>query len=325
MKKAKQLYPILFTPILKEKVWGGNKLSQLFNKKQGENIGESWEISGVKNDISVVSNGAFKGTTLNQLIKTYKEDFVGTKVYEDFGYTFPLLFKFIDAKEDLSVQLHPNDALAEERHQSFGKTEMWYILDADKDARLILGFNKEMNETEYHKHLKNKTLTEILHSEKVRQGDSYFIAPGTIHAIGAGVVLAEIQQTSDITYRVYDWDRPGIDGEMRELHNDLAIDAINFGSVDAKLSYSEEKNIPVDLCTSPYFVTKRLVLTEKLKRDVSEIDSFIVYMCVEGDAIITTEDYSETIKKGETLLIPAAIKKLQINSNQATFLEVYMP
>lgn len=322
---TKHLYPLKFTPILKEKVWGGNKLSQLFNKEEGKNIGESWEISGVEKDISVVRNGKLKGTTLNQLIEEFKKDLVGEKVYKEFGNKFPLLFKFIDAKEDLSVQLHPNDILAKKRHQSFGKTEMWYVLDADQDARLILGFNQLMDQANYQSHLSNNTLTEILHSEKVKKGDSYFIAPGTIHAIGAGVVLAEIQQTSDITYRVYDWDRPGLDGKMRALHNDLAIDAINYNSTNAKLNYTENINEAIELCKSPYFITNKLVVSEKVKRNVSEIDSFVVYMCIEGEATIKTKGYSEKISKGETILIPSAIKKLRIKSNQATFLEVYMP
>ncbi|MBV1923443.1 MAG: class I mannose-6-phosphate isomerase [Flavobacteriaceae bacterium] len=321
----KQLYPLKFTPILKEKVWGGNKLSQLFNKENLDSIGESWEISGVDENISIVCNGELKGTTLNKLIDKFKGKLIGDKVYQEFGDTFPLLFKFIDAKEDLSVQLHPNDTLAKERHQSFGKTEMWYILDSEEDARLILGFNSEMNETTYKNHLDNNTLTEILHSEKVAKGDSYFIAPGTIHAIGSGVVLAEIQQTSDITYRIYDWDRPGIDGKLRELHNDLAFDAINFEPNDAKLAYVEQTNEPIQLCKSPYFITNKLVLTEKIKRDISKFDSFVVYMCVEGEAIIKSKGHSEKIVKGETILIPSAIKKLRINTNQATFLEVYMP
>jgi len=325
LKIKKQLYPLKFTPILKEKVWGGNKLSTLFNKENLDSIGESWEISGVHENISVVSNGILKGTTLNQLIDTFKGKLIGEKVYQEFGNTFPLLFKFIDAKEDLSVQLHPNDTLAKERHQSFGKTEMWYILDSEEEARLILGFNSEMNETIYKNHLENNTLTEILHSEKVTKGDSYFIAPGTIHAIGSGVVLAEIQQTSDITYRVFDWDRPGIDGELRELHNDLALDAINFEPNEAKLDYVEQINTPFQLCKSPYFITNKLVLSEKIKRDVSKIDSFVVYMCVEGEATIKTKGASEKIVKGETILIPSAIKKLRIKTNQATFLEVYMP
>ncbi|MFT4698896.1 MAG: mannose-6-phosphate isomerase [Flavobacteriaceae bacterium] len=325
MKITKHLYPLKFIPILKEKVWGGNKLAQVYNKEDFKNIGESWEISGVQESISIVSNGNLKGTSLNQLIETFKEYLVGKEVYQNFGNTFPLLFKFIDAKEDLSVQLHPNDILAKERHQSFGKTEMWYILDAEKDARLILGFNQEMNETIYKKHLLKNSLTDILHSEKVNKGDSFFIAPGTIHAIGSGVVLAEIQQTSDITYRIFDWDRPSIGGELRELHNDLALEAINFAPIDAKLKYSEKTNTPISLCKSPYFITNKLVLSERIKRDISKIDSFVVYMCVEGEATFKTKGHSEMILKGETILIPSVIKKLRIKTNQATLLEVYMP
>ena len=325
MNQNSELYSIKFEPILKEKVWGGDKLKLLFHKKRGGNIGESWEISGVDGSISNVQNGSLKGKSLHQLIEKYKGGLVGEKVYKTFGNTFPLLFKFIDAKEDLSVQLHPNDTLAKERHNSFGKTEMWYILDAEEKGKLVLGFNREVNETIYKKHLSENTLSEILHSEKVKKGDSFFIPTGTVHAIGKGVVLAEIQQTSDITYRIYDYDRPGIDGELRELHTDLAIDAINFNAPNTKLIYSEEKNKPILLCKHDFFQTNKIVLTKELKRDLVDIDSFVVYMCVEGDGIIEVNNYSKTIKKGETILIPALTNELKIKSSSATFLEVYIP
>lgn len=325
MNQTSKFYPIKFEPILKEKIWGGAKLKQLFHKKRGGNIGESWEISGVDGSISNVQNGSFKGKNLNQLIEEHKDKLVGEKVYKTFGNTFPLLFKFIDAKEDLSVQLHPNDALAKERHNSFGKTEMWYILDADEKGKLVLGFNREVKESIYKKHLSENTLSEILHLEKVTKGDSFFIPTGTVHAIGKGVVLAEIQQTSDITYRIYDYNRPGINGELRDLHTDLAIDAINFNTSNTKLNYFEEKNTPILLCKNDFFQTNKIVFTKELKRDLVDIDSFVVYMCVEGDGIIVVNNYSETIKKGETLLIPAQIKELVIKSNAATFLEVYIP
>ena len=325
MTQKSELYPIKFEPILKEKIWGGDKLKQLFHKKRSGNIGESWEISGVDKSISIVNNGSLKGRSLHQLIEEYKGELVGEKVYDAFGNTFPLLFKFIDAEEDLSVQLHPNDILAKERHNSFGKTEMWYILDAEKDGKLVLGFNTKMNESIYKKHLRENTLSEILHSEKVKKGDSFFIQTGTVHAIGKGVVLAEIQQTSDITYRIFDYNRPGINGELRELHTDLALEAINFNAPNAKLNYSETENAPVELYKNEYFQTNKIALTKSLKRDLSNIDSFVVYMCVEGAGNIEVNKYSEIIKKGETILIPAQTKELEIKSNAATFLEVYIP
>ncbi len=319
------MYPLKFEPVLKEKVWGGNKLAKYFGKQNLNKTGESWEISGVEGDVSVVANGNLKGKSLLNLIQEYDAQLLGSRVYNTFGYNFPLLFKFIDAKDDLSVQLHPNDQLAKKHHDSFGKTEMWYVLQAEEDARLILGFNSSMNETKYVEKISENKITDILHSENVKTGDSFLIEPGTVHAIGAGVVLAEIQQTSDITYRIYDWDRPGINGEFRELHLDLALEAINFKKLDAKLEYSSKEDAPVKLCSSLYFETNRLLLTKKIRRDLSSHDSFIVYMCVEGEVIIETTDFSEEMKKGETLLIPASIANIVINTTGATILEIYIP
>jgi mannose-6-phosphate isomerase len=319
------LYPLKFEPILQEKVWGGNKLSTYFNKEGNGNIGESWELSGVRGFVSVVENGELKGKDLNQLIETYGVELMGEKVIESFGSTFPLLFKFIDAREDLSVQLHPDDALAKERHDSFGKTEMWYILDAEQDARLLLGFNTSMDEETYIRHLSEKRIPEIIHSEKITKGDSFFIAPGTVHAIGAGVMLAEIQQTSDITYRIYDWDRMGLDGRERELHTDLALKAINYKETDTRLVYDKIDNTPNLICRSPYFETNQLQLSKKFRRDLSEIDSFVVYMCVEGQGTFHLGYDSVTVKKGETILIPALTEILEINTQSATFLEVFIP
>ena len=242
MKKA--LYPLVFQPILKEKIWGGEKLNKHFNKpSHSKKLGESWEVSTVPNDVSVVANGDLKGESLQDLVNDYSSELLGEKNWKRFGNAFPLLIKFIDAKEDLSIQLHPNDELAKKRHNSFGKTEMWYVMQADKDANLIVGFNSDIDKATYLKHLENNTLTEILNFDKVKEGDTYFIEAGRVHAIGAGVLLAEIQQTSDVTYRVYDWDRTDADGNMRELHNDIAIDAFNFEMPnDFKIDYKKQKN-----------------------------------------------------------------------------------
>lgn len=319
------LYPLKFEPILKEKVWGGNKLAQLFGKEHLNKTGESWEISGVRGNVSVVANGNLKGKSLLNLMQDYDAHLLGNRVYKTFGYNFPLLFKFIDAKEDLSVQLHPNDQLAKKYHDSFGKTEMWYIMQAEEDARIILGFNSEMNESKYVEKISENKITDILQSENVNTGDSFLIEPGAVHAIGAGVVLAEIQQTSDVTYRIYDWDRPGIDGELRELHLDLALESINFEELEAKLEYSSEEDAPIQLCSSLYFETNRLLLTKKIRRDLTSHDSFIVYMCVEGEVTVETPDFSEEMKKGETLLIPASISNITINTAGATILEIYIP
>jgi mannose-6-phosphate isomerase len=312
-------------PILKEKVWGGNKLSGLYGKDSQRNTGESWEISCVEGNISTVANGWLKGKSLQDLIKEFKSQLVGTRVYNSFGNNFPLLFKFIDAQDDLSVQLHPNDQLAKKYHNSFGKTEMWYIMQAEKDARIILGFQTEMNEAKYLQKLSENKITDILHSENVTAGDAFLIEPGTVHAIGAGVVLAEIQQTSDVTYRIYDWDRPGIDGKLRELHLDLALKAINYNTSNAKLDYKSVKNMAIPLCSSAYFETNKLLLTKDIKRDLSSLDSFVVYMCIDGNALIETSKASEEIKKGESLLIPASITNLTVRTSSATILEVYIP
>ncbi len=325
MSHTSKLYPIKFTPILKEKVWGGSKLKQLFDKNGEGKIGESWEVSAVDQNISIVKNGSLKGKNLNQLIDEYKGKLVGEKVFKTFEKEFPLLIKFLDAKEDLSVQLHPNDDLAKKRHNSFGKTEMWYILDSEENGKIILGFNKEMNESIYKKHLSENTLLEILHLEKVKKGDTFIIESGLVHAIGAGVVLAEIQQTSDVTYRIFDYNRPDIDGELRELHTDLAIDAIDYKNPSARLNYLDKENVPVQLCKNNYFQTNKIVLTQEMERDLSLIDSFVVYMCVEGDGIIEGNNFSETITKGETILVPAVINELNIKTNSAIFLEVYIP
>lgn len=325
MTKVK-LYPIKFQPIFKEKIWGGNKLKSVLNKKTNLlNVGESWEISAVENDVSVVANGQLKGNTLNSLLAEYKDDLIGEKNYKSFGTKFPLLIKFIDAKEDLSIQLHPNNKLAAQRHNSFGKTEMWYVLEADEEANLIVGFNEKMTSEKYLKHLNNKTLPEILNFNKVKKGDSYFIDVGLVHAIGAGVMLAEIQQTSDITYRVYDWDRVDAKGNTRELHNDLALEAINFDYKDNfKIDYFKNKNQTNKLVTCPFFITNYLALETNTITKENTFDSFIIYMCVDGEASIKTDYSTEIIKKGETILIPAIINTFQIIAESAELLEIYI-
>lgn len=321
-----KLYPLKFQPILKEKIWGGTKLNSILNKNStSKRLGESWEISDVENSISIISNGELKGTSLKALLKAFKSDLIGKKNYKVFGDAFPLLIKYIDAKENLSVQLHPNDELAAKRHNSFGKTEMWYVMQADKDAELIIGFNKKTNQKEYLQHLKTKTLTKILHTEQVKEGDAYFIEVGRVHAIGAGVLLAEIQQTSDITYRVYDWDRKDDSGNSRTLHNDLAIDAINFEMKnDFKVNYSHTPNLSNHMVSCPYFTTNIIPIEDKEIIKTNTFDSFIIYMCVDGEAEFNTEIGLENIKQGETILLPAKIKCFKISAKKAKLLEVYV-
>ena len=321
----KPLYPLKFQPILKNKIWGGQKLQQLLNKPTtATDAGESWEISDVEGDTSVVANGPLEGRSLKNLLETYTSDLLGAKNFRQFGTKFPLLIKFIDAKEDLSVQLHPNDQLAKERHNSFGKTEMWYVLQADTDSNLIVGFNQEMTQDLYLKHLEAKTLQSILNFDAVQAGDTYFIEVGRIHAIGAGVLLAEIQQTSDITYRVYDWDRVDADGNERELHNDIALEAFDFDMPDNyRVKYSKNSNTSTELVSCPYFTTNVLDVKEPILKENTH-DSFMIYMCVEGKATVEVDGTVTEISMGETVLIPACIERFLISANHAKLLEVYI-
>ena len=319
-------YPIKFRPILQEKIWGGNKLRDILNKKtEKENVGESWEISGVKNFISEISNGSEKGQKLTDLIRKYKADLMGKEIYKRFGDDFPLLIKFIDAKTDLSVQLHPNDKLAKQRHDSFGKTEMWYVMQADKGSKLNIGFNKTTNKEEYVNHLENKKILDILNFEEVDKGDSVLINTGKVHAIGGGILLAEIQQTSDITYRIYDWDRVDKEGNSRELHTELALDAIDFEKKDDyKLEYDHIDNQSSEIASCEYFTTNYLPVKGKLKKNLSNLDSFVIYMCVSGKAQITIGSNSEEINAGESVLIPANTNEVEISAENTELLEVYI-
>nr|WP_252736493.1 type I phosphomannose isomerase catalytic subunit [Maribacter dokdonensis] len=318
------IHPIKFKPILKERLWGGTKLKEVFGKPIESDItGESWELSTVPGDISVVANGSLEGKSLQELIDSNGEELLGKSVVERFGKEFPILIKFIDAKQDLSIQLHPNDALAKERHNSFGKTEMWYIMDADPKAELIVGFNKDVTKEEYAESVANDTLLDLLNYEQVKEGDTFFINTGKIHAIGAGVMLAEIQQTSDVTYRVFDFNRKDKDGNLRELHTDLALDAVDYEKKDDfKVSYSQEKNEVNTMVDCPYFKTNFIELTENLELDTVNRDSFTIFMCVGGEAKISTAEGEVAIKSGETALLPASTQKISLQSTGAKLLEV---
>jgi mannose-6-phosphate isomerase len=316
-----------FDPILKDKIWGGEKLAQLLGKKSDRtDIGESWEVSDVEGDTSVVSNGALKGKNLKKLIATYKGDLVGDAIYEQFGDKFPLLIKFIDAKKALSIQLHPHDDLAMKRHNSFGKTEMWYVMQADENANLIVGFQKEVTKEEYLHHLENKSLTDILNIDEVESGDVYFIPTGRVHAIGAGVLLAEIQQTSDITYRVYDWDRQDDEGNYRELHTEEAVDAIDYTAQDSyRTEYSKVQNESSEIVSCPYFTTNVLPVKGRVHKNHADKSSFVIYMCVKGNVRFQGKEHSEVLNIGETLLVPASLKQFDIVSEEnSELLEVYI-
>ncbi len=323
------LYPLKFTPICKEKIWGGQNLRELLNKKSGKNTncGESWEISGVEDDISVVANGFLKGNNLEELIEIYMGDLVGDKTYDQFGIEFPLLIKYIDAKDKLSIQVHPNDQLAMERHGAFGKTEMWYVIHADEGARIVTGFNRPVKKEEYPRYVNNGQLENILNYETVKTGDVFFIPAGRIHAIGGGIVLAEIQQTSDVTYRMYDFNRLDDHGNPRELHTDLALDAIDFTfERNYRTKYEYVLNIPTILIECQYFIINLLPFTKNIERDLSKRDSFVIYMCIEGDYTFSWEEGNLEVKKGETLLVPAQINDFTLNpgdGNLVKLLEIY--
>lgn len=320
------LYPLKFKPLYKYRIWGGEKLKTVLNKDYTENsIGESWEISGVENDETLVADGPLKNKSLKTLINEFKGDFVGNNVYKTFGDKFPLLIKFIDAKTPLSIQVHPSNEIAKQRHNSFGKNEMWYVMGADKDAELIVGFDEKINQEDYKTHLEKNTILNVMHHEIVEKGDTFYIPTGRVHAIGAGVLLAEIQQTSDITYRIYDYDRVDAKtGAKRELHNDLAIDVIDYEVHDNyKTEYKQDKNVSNTLVHSPYFKTNIIALEGKMEKDYSNIDSFIIYMCVEGSVSFTCKGKSYDIKQGETFLIPASLNVLELESKGAKILEAY--
>ena len=318
-----KFYPLQFEPIFKERIWGGEKLKTVLNKPITSNItGESWELSTVEGDVSVVVNGEWKGKSLTAIINEFPDEIVGTEVHARFGKQFPLLFKYLDASEDLSIQVHPNDALAKKRHNSFGKTEMWYVMHADNNARIIVGFKEDSNSEEYLENLKNKTLLSILDSVEVQVGDVFFLETGTVHAIGAGLVVAEIQQTSDITYRIYDFDRVDIRGNLRELHVDLARDAINYNKVQTKKEYTKNVNESNGIVDCPYFTTNFIPLDGEISVSKSG-ESFTVYMCVEGSFEIDNNNSKLRYIKGDTVLIPAAMKKFILNG-KASILEIYI-
>lgn len=323
-----QLYPLRFAPIYKEKIWGGTRLKKMFNKDFSplSNCGESWELSGVPGNVSEVGNGFLAGNTLRELIEVYMGDLAGEKIFDRHGTNFPLLVKFLDTSDDLSIQVHPNDSLAMERHQSKGKTEMWYVLDAEPGAELIMGFKRDTTAEEYLEHLNNKSLKDILRVEKVQSGDVFYIPTGQVHAIGKGITLCEIQQSSDITYRIYDWDRSGDDGKPRKLHTEEALEAIDYKARDNKVSYSEKLNDPRELVRSPFFTTRLLCFDKILKLDYMFVDSFIVFVCLEGQCKLEYAGGSENVRAGDTILLPAEINSISMNpAGFCRMLETYVP
>lgn len=322
-----ELYPLKFGPILKDKIWGGEKLKDILDKPtDSKECGESWELSGVNGDVSIVSEGSLKGKSLTELIELYKGTLVGDHVYAKFGTEFPLLIKFIDANQDLSIQVHPNDAMAKKRHNSFGKTEMWYVVNAEPGATLISGFNKPTNKEEYLEYFNSGKLMDLLNKENVENDDVFFLPAGRVHTIGKGLLIAEIQQTSDITYRIYDFDRTDAHGYKRELHVEQALDAIDFTYYkDYKTDYNK-KSVDVQLASCDYFTTNKLVIEESLERNYDSMDSFVVLMCLQGEGTIDYGKGQVSYKLGDTLLIPNQVKSVIIESQgESKLLEVFVP
>lgn len=315
--------PLSFEPIFKERIWGGTKLNSVFDKKIiSEYTGESWELSSIKGSESVVSNGIYANQTLNELIEKYAEEILGTAVLARFGKQFPLLFKYLDAREALSIQVHPNDEVAQKRHQSFGKTEMWYVVEAQENAKIIVGFEPKTTRQKFQNAIANQQITSLLTEKKAKNGDAFFIKTGTVHAIGAGILIAEIQQTSDITYRIYDFDRKDANGNTRELHLDLAFEAIDFEAKDAQIDYQTKPDIANKMIDCQYFTTNIICLQTNLSVSKTP-SSFTVYMCVEGSFSITLNQKCFTYQKGDTILIPAVMTHFLI-SGKATILEIFI-
>lgn len=323
------LYPLKFKPIILDKIWGGSRLINILGKNSHSlsRCGESWELSAVEGMVSVVSNGFLSGNNLTELAEIYMGDLVGEKIYDTFGAEFPLLFKFIDANEDLSIQVHPDDVLAKKRHFAYGKTEMWYVIHAEPGALINAGFSTPVTSQEYQHCLQSGKITEILRFEEVKAGDVFFIPAGRVHAIGKGVLLAEIQQTSDVTYRIYDYGRIDDGGKPRELHTELALGAIHFDyAPDYKTPYTAQMNQSTEIVSCPYFTTNLLRFSEPIEKDYHRLDSFIVYMCLDGAFQIEYEQGIEPVHKGETILIPAALETFTLipTTDSAEVLEVYI-
>ncbi len=323
------LYPLKFTPVFKDKIWGGDKIKTSLGLDYGNlpNCGEAWIVSGYDNQQTTVSNGFLQGNELNELVEIYMGDLVGDIVYETFGNEFPLLIKFLNASDWLSIQVHPDDEFAAKHKIGSGKTEMWYVIEADEGAQLIAGFNQEMTPEKYLEHLNNKTLKEILNFEPVKKGDVFYIPPGRVHALGPGILLAEIQQTSDATFRIYDWDRVDAAGMMRELHTDLALEAIDFKHYKKfKTDYKEVINKTNLLVKSPFFVTNSIILDQSLQKNYEELDSFVIYIVIEGGMKLKWDNEEMPLTKGEAVVVPNVIDVVTLLPDKhVKLLEVYVP
>jgi mannose-6-phosphate isomerase len=323
-----ELYPIKFEPFLKDKIWGGNSLAKNWGKKADLSrlIGESWELSAVQENLSIISNGFLAGNNIEEIIEVYMGDITGDAVFEKYGNEFPLLIKLIEAKQDLSVQVHPNDKIARARHNAYGKTEMWYILESEPSAKIYSGFTHPVTKEIFNNLLSEGKIIELLNAESAKYGDVFFTPAGRIHAIGAGTVLVEIQQTSDVTYRIFDWNRKDNKGKSRDLHIDLALDAIDYDATGkCKIIKELTPDKTENLVNCPYFYTNILQFGSLIRKDFNIIDSFIIYICISGEFIIHWDNGAEIVKKGETVLLPAIIKDVVLEPRpEAKILEVFI-
>lgn len=320
------MQPIKFNPLLVQTLWGGEKIIPFKHLNSDlTQVGESWEISGVKGNETVVSEGEFKGKKLNELVDELKGKLVGEANYKRFGNDFPLLIKFIDARQELSIQVHPTDELAQKRGKPRGKTEMWYIMDSDENAKLRAGMKEKITPEQYKQMVENDTITEAIAEYKVKEGDCFFLPAGRIHSIGTGCFLAEIQQTSDVTYRIYDFKRKDKDGNYRELHTEEAAECIDYNvEPNYRTEYTPVKNEGVALVECPYFTTAVYDLNEPMTLDYSELDSFVILIGLKGSGEITdNEGNTTTLCEGETILFPATTSEVKVTGN-IKFLETYV-
>ena len=314
-----------FEPLLKQTIWGGDRIIPFKHlDTQMERVGESWEISGVKDNETIVSNGKDKGKSLNQLVREQKDRLVGKENFQRFGNEFPLLIKFIDARQDLSIQVHPTDEIAQRQGKSRGKTEMWYALDSAPDAQLYTGLKKKITPDEYKEMVENDTITDALARYAVHEGDVFFIPAGRIHAIGTGCFVAEIQQTSDVTYRIYDFKRKDKDGNYRELHTKEAAESIDYTVLpNYRAGYQPKQNEGVQLVECPYFTTSVYDLTEPMTLDYSGLDSFVILIAVKGQGTLTADEETITFQMGDTVLLPATTEEVKVEGT-VKFLETYV-
>lgn len=328
------LYPFKFRAQLFHKIWGGQTIARWYDHVPSdyENVGEAWVMSDVEKYPTEVINGSHEGDTLQDLLEVYMDELVGEKVYDVFGNHFPLLLKFIDATDDLSIQVHPDDDYAMENEESLGKTEMWYVLPSQGEASIYLGWNQQMTPSLIHVAISDGSLARYLRDYKVRAGDVAYIPAGTVHAMRRDTIVAEIQENSDITYRLYDYNRVGNDGKMRPLKLDKALEVMDFAPDNkASLLHPEPLlNGAVNLQKTPYFTSNLLTLNRAVQRDYAPLDSFVAYMCVEGACAVKaldveSDDSAVMLRVGEAVLIPAILNDIIIEpQGQCQLLEIYM-